>query len=253
MTLLKVILIDDDVVQSKLLADTLERYLKFEQLDALIALVTTSPEQVLEYVKNDPSASYLFLIDIELKPGKYLGIELARKLRQLLPYENIVFLTSHTKFSLTVLEHRIKPLDYIVKNSDMEVMLRSLRKDILFALKQNEYATPEDKETFTYRLGQRYYRIEIADILFFESIPNQANTIVMHAKNQVVEFNGSLKAIENNKLANFFRCHKSYLINLANIYTFDRKRALVYFDAKATIGCKVSFRKARELVKILKK
>ncbi|MDE7056221.1 MAG: LytTR family DNA-binding domain-containing protein [Lactobacillus sp.] len=251
--MLKVILIDDDVVQSKLLADTLERYLKFEQLDALIALVTTSPEQVLEYVKNDPSASYLFLIDIELKPGKYLGIELARKLRQLLPYENIVFLTSHTKFSLTVLEHRIKPLDYIVKNSDMEVMLRSLRKDILFALKQNEYATPEDKETFTYRLGQRYYRIEIADILFFESIPNQANTIVMHAKNQVVEFNGSLKAIENNKLANFFRCHKSYLINLANIYTFDRKRALVYFDAKATIGCKVSFRKARELVKILKK
>lgn len=251
--MLKVILIDDDVVQSKLLADTLERYLKFEQLDALIALVTTSPEQVLEYVKNDPSASYLFLIDIELKPGKYLGIELARKLRQLLPYENIVFLTSHAKFSLTVLEHRIKPLDYIVKNSDMEVILRSLRKDILFALKQNEYATPEDKETFTYRLGQRYYRIEIADILFFESIPNQANTIVMHAKNQVVEFNGSLKAIENNKLADFFRCHKSYLINLANVYTFDRKRALVYFDAKATIGCKVSFRKARELVKILKK
>jgi len=33
----------------------------------------------------------------------------------------------------------------------------------------------------------------------------------------------------------------------------DRKRALVYFDTKATIGGKVSFRKARELVKILKK
>lgn len=251
--MLKVILIDDDVVQSKMLADTLERYLKFEQLDAMIALVTTSPAQVLEYVKNDPDTSYLFIIDIELKPGKYLGIELARKLRQLLPYENIVFLTAYAEFSLTVLGHRIKPLDYIVKNSDMEVMLCSLRKDILFALKQNEYVTPEGKEVFTYRLGQRYYKIDVADILFFESMPNQANTVVLHAKNQVIEFNGSLKAIENNKLANFFRCHKSYLINLDNIHTFDRKRALVYFDAKATIVCKVSFRKARELVKILKK
>lgn len=251
--MLKVILIDDDVVQSKMLADTLKRYLEFEQLDAMIALVTTSPAQVLEYVKNDPSASYLFLIDIELKSGKYLGVELARKLRQLLPYENIVFLTSHAEFSLTVLEHRIKPLDYIIKNSDMEVMLRSLWKDILLALKQNEYATPDDKDIFTYKLGQRYYKIEITDILFFESMPNQANTVILHAKDQVIEFNGSLKAIENNKLANFFRCHKSYLINLDNIYTFDRKRALVYFDAKETVECKVSFRKARELVKILKK
>ncbi len=75
----------------------------------------------------------------------------------------------------------------------------------------------------------------------------------MHAKNQVIEFRGSLKQLEEYHKDYFFRCHKRFLINLNAVYLFSSKHGKIYFNKQLTTWCPISIRKSRELSKLLKK
>lgn len=250
--MLKIILIDDDTTLLRNLQINTENFLNFEKLDACVALVTSKSDKVIEYISSYPNDNYLFFIDINISGNKQAGIELSKKLRELLPFENIVFITSYPELSLVALRSRIKPTDYIVKTSEFNDIMEAVRHNIGVTLKDLESQNNKRNDYFLYKLRGIYQKVNCKEILFFETSLSDSKKIILHSKNKIVPITGSLKKIESYHKKSFFRCHHSFLVNLDNVYAFNRQQLQIYFDTSCKFSCPVSVRKARELTKILK-
>lgn len=246
--MLKVIIVEDQIDIREKLVTKITNYLIFEEIDAQVVLATDKPEEVISYVEVNPKDKYLFLLDIELIKDEYSGIELAEVLRRKLPFEVIIFLTSHSELSLIVLEHRISPLDYIVKSGDFESIMNSVRQDINRTMELLGVEDVVNKNYFTYVKRGRHYRILIEDIYYFEAVKDDSHLVMLHAKGRQVSLRENLIGLEE-RLADkgFYRCHKGYLANLSNIVTFSKRERLIYYDEEKTLVCPVAARKLRSV------
>ncbi|WP_232310820.1 LytTR family DNA-binding domain-containing protein [Pediococcus parvulus] len=82
------------------------------------------------------------------------------------------------------------------------------------------------------------------------TVKERPGSVTVIAKNRQAEFPGNLNNLEE-KYPNLFRCDKSYLVNLDHVRSFDAQARQLQFNQG--LVCKVSFRKARDLTKLLKK
>jgi two-component system response regulator AgrA len=67
--------------------------------------------------------------------------------------------------------------------------------------------------------------IDYTDIYFFEASPN-FHKIILHLKNEQIEFYGRLKEYEELS-EEFYRCHKSYIVNKQYVESIDIKTRLI--------------------------
>lgn len=79
--------------------------------------------------------------------------------------------------------------------------------------------------------------------MFFESVL-ASHKIILHLENGEIEFQGSLKDIDE-QLEDFYRCHKSYLINRMQISKVMKSERLVEMSNGET--CLVSVRAMKNL------
>ena len=68
---------------------------------------------------------------------------------------------------------------------------------------------------------------------------------MLHAQNKESLITGDLKALEQRLPNNFFRAHKSFLVNLDYVDHVDKKQNLIFFRNGAS--CLVSRRKIKLL------
>ena len=66
------------------------------------------------------------------------------------------------------------------------------------------------------------YRIPCSKICFIEVFGRK---ISVHTDDDVITFNGKLDEMEQALSDNFFRCHKSFLINLEKIKRYNKEAA----------------------------
>ncbi|MCQ7016930.1 LytTR family DNA-binding domain-containing protein, partial [Clostridioides difficile] len=101
-----------------------------------------------------------------------------------------------------------------------------------------------------YKIGTRFFSVPINDVIMLSTNKERPGSIRLTAKNKVADFPGDLNSFEN-KYSQFFRCDKSSLVNIDYVDSYDyQKKELTMID---NIKCSVSYRKSRELNKILKK
>lgn len=247
---LNVVILEDEIKQREYIVNFINRYSSFEMLDIKVVLATDDPKKILNLIEHDKNCQYLFILDIEIASNDTTGIELAEKIRILLPFTDIVFLTSHEELSMLTLERRISPLNYILKNKESNFIEAAIRKDIKLTLSRITKVNKITNDRFTYKIRNRYYTIPLDEIYFFESVPNKVNRVILHAKNKLLEISNNLKQIEEDQSI-FFRCHKSYSIQINNVKYYDPNLFKVYFDDTKQIFCPVAVRKVRQLKKVL--
>lgn len=248
---LNIVILEDEIKQREYIVNFVNRYSSFEMLDVKVVLATDDPKKILNLINHDKNSQYLFILDIELASNDITGIELAEKIRILLPFTDIVFLTSHEELAMLTLERRISPLNYILKNKESNFIESSIRKDIRLTLNRITKVNKINNDQFAYKIRYRYYTIPLNEIYFFESVPNKVNRVILHAKNKLLEISSNLKQIEEDQSI-FFRCHKSYSIQVNNVKYYDPNLFKVYFDDDKQIFCPVAVRKVRQLKKVLR-
>ena len=75
--------------------------------------------------------------------------------------------------------------------------------------------------------------------------------MIYTAENKSYAISSSLKNLEDTlPLDVFFRAHKSYLVNLNYVRSYDRKRGVLVLDNNKTI--EVAYRRAEELISTMK-
>ena len=156
------------------------------------------------------------VLDMLMEPMD--GMTAARHIRTFDSHVSILIVTSTVSYALE--GYQVNARRYLVKPVERELFLKEMT-GIYEELK-------EDKpNVFTVSNDEGFVRVRYSDILYFES---ELHAITLHTAEKNHTFRGSLSDIENRLTGyGFFRCHKSFIINLRHIKTIF-KNAVVMDD-----------------------
>lgn len=237
---MNVFILEDDTTQrirlEKIIKESLEKHsILYQKIFA-----TSRPMHLLNEI-NSIGSHHIYFLDLEINNHSRKGLEIAQLIRQKDSYGTIVFVTTHSELAPKTFAYKVSALDFIEKDqSDFE--FRKRIEECLMIANQYQKKTVSD-DYFIFENKYTKFQIPFSEILYFETseIPHKIN-LVTSKKN--ISFYGKLSEIINsdNRLA---RCHKSFVVNICNITSIDKKNKIIYF--KNNMHCFVSRRLLKEV------
>lgn len=243
-----VYLLEDNAIQRQKYAEFIKNGILINDANLELKSISDSTESF--YQDYIPQEQGLYFLDMEINVDKLAGLNIAEKVRKDTPLAQIVFITTHGELSLTTLERKIAPMDYILKDKGLDEIKQRITEDIEVAQMNLQKYSHSSKNLLDYKIGSRYFSIMMDDVIMLYTQKDVPGRIFIITKNQLAEFSGSLNTFEND-YPDLFRCNRSYLVNLENTTTYDSHSRTLSFTDGST--CEVSFRKNKELIKILSK
>ena len=242
--LLDVYLLEDNPEELKQLAEHVQAVTKSLQIHAKI----NSFQSVEKLQQAMPMADVhnVYILDVDVDGDAEAGLKLSRFIRQSDMRASIIFLTVHDEFLPTTYKYQVEALDFIVKNQDSihTALTRDFEK---IAQKQH---IPSEYQMLVLRSHYEVFKIPVQNILYFQSNPDnthQAFLFTVYNERWVV--NMSLHQLEG-RSPEFFRVHRSYLVNLMNVQSFNLKQhRLKFYIGDVTVP--VSRLRSRKLVELL--
>ncbi|MCC9992476.1 response regulator, partial [Streptococcus agalactiae] len=90
------------------------------------------PVQLLESI-CEKGMHNLYFLDIEIKNDEQRGLEVAKQIRQIDLYAQIVFVTTHSELMPLTFRYQVSALDYIDKGLSQEAFSRRIEEVLLYA------------------------------------------------------------------------------------------------------------------------
>lgn len=218
--MIKAIAIDDEPLALKII----EYYCSSnDKIDLLKTF--SNQEQALDFLK-DNSIDLIFL-DIHM-PQKN-GIDFYKDLDIFYTTHNntckpsVIFTTAHSEYALDGFE--VNAIDYLVKPIDQERFDKSIEKT--YSLAQNLLLN--NKSYITIRADYKNQKVQLSDILYIEGLDDYIQFYFLDRKKIVsrMSMKGILEKLPEN---NFIRIHRSYIINIDKVDSYDNKN--VYINDK---------------------
>ncbi|MCL2387979.1 MAG: LytTR family DNA-binding domain-containing protein [Defluviitaleaceae bacterium] len=250
-TMISVFVCENNFQYLKSITECIEKLIIIEELDIKLEIATSNPAEVIEFIANK-KVDGLYFLDIELDDGKS-GIDVARAVREHDPNGTIVFITSHLQYRELTFKYNVEALDYIQKGNEDEVNER-IKACVERAMRK--YIDRNEGLHYCFKLPKgRTITCKHEDILFFETDPSVPHRIILHTKRMQYVFYQSLdKVREELPKNNFFKSHRSYIINLNNL-TETCKTELMQGNPAITMPngaeCKVSASNRKVLLKFM--
>lgn len=162
-----------------------------------------SPEMILQVLKE----GHLDACFVDINLNGMNGTTLASLMRQIQPDLKIIFATAYPDYAVRAFE--LGAIDYILKPFELNRVEESVRR-----LTQEAAAKEESHLPKIMVQGRDSIRlIDVKEIVYIET---SNRSCLIHTAKETFEENQTLNYYEK-RLAgeNFFRIHKSYLVNLA--------------------------------------
>lgn len=165
-------------------------------------------EQLFDYEHFD-----ITFLDIEMELLN--GIETAKRLRKQHISSNIIFITSYEKYVFSAFD--VEATHYLLK----PVNVTKLEEVLCRVLKRLE---KKNVCGMAVKNGSNMHFITFSEINYAEIYGRK---ITLHTIKNIYTFNGRLEELEQCLPDNFFRCHKSYIINLAKVTAYESENATI--------------------------
>lgn len=200
--MLKIAICEDDNMQRRNIVLIIERSLTY----------INKMFEIFEFNSGEKLLSSIYKFDIyflDIQMDNLSGIDTARRIRLINEKAIIIFITAFKDyvfdaFDVNAFHYIIKPIDENKFNKILYSAVKSISKKDKFLI------------TKTIRSSAKIY---LKDILYIES---DQRKIKVHTTCDVIEYYYKISDLETELLEdNFFRCHKSYIINLMYVKSFD--------------------------------
>lgn len=195
---------DDDQNVCEFLADACERYSRKHGFECR-SVSFSSGEELLRYARSSEPLDLLFL-DIVMEGAS--GMDVARKLREGTTWRDtrIVFVTSMVHYAVE--GYRVHAFGFLTKPFTLAELERVLN-DAMRSL-----AIDQEKRIALKTDGGICF-IDANKILYVEAFAHRMK--VVQAASVSACFSSMNKMEEGLKARGFFRCHRSYLVNLREV------------------------------------
>lgn len=215
---------DDEHDARMLLTNFIENYCP------LVDIINSfeNPLEALDYLSANNSEISLIYLDISMP--QLNGIDFLKKCST---YElQVIFVTAHNEFAIQAI--RLSALDYILKPINIDELVGATNKAIIN--RANAMANskklegfvsnairPFDKQKISLDIGNEIVYKEIKDIIYLEA---DGNYTFIHFENLkkviVIDRIGNFETLLEG--FNFFRVHRSYLVNIGHISRYIKGR-----------------------------
>lgn len=181
--------------------------------------VFPSAEALIFAMEEEPFD--ILLLDVEL--GGMSGLELAREIRKSNHRVEIIFVTSH--FELTGSGYEVDALHYLVKPVS-EGKLESV-------LAKAAERLSEKPSMVTLMAEGSLLRIPADEIIYVEAF---LHYVEVHTRGRNYRVKEAMSAFAEKLSPDFFRTHRSYLVNLTHIVRIDRTGVTVECGTKIPLA-----------------
>jgi DNA-binding LytR/AlgR family response regulator len=233
MSALKILIVEDDL----LLAEELqEQLLEFGY--TITDVVANSQDALLAFRRRLPD---LVLCDIHLKDSTMDGIALATAFQEIESVP-LIYLTAFGDKKTVDRANATKPSYYLIKPCN-PLQLQVAIDLAISNFTQKKEADPQHslqfhqpppcalystQDFFFIKEGYRYVRIEISDIVYVEALGSNVKIITEHCK---VVLTANLSSFSQQvDHPSLVRVHRSYLINLHKVHSFDAGRVFLAYQ-----------------------
>lgn len=239
-------ILEDDLVQRRRLVRLINEAAKATPSYEIKNIFDTGKSQeIIDNIGNNRSSQMLYFLDIEIDGKEKEGLEVAKKIRALDRFATIVFITTHSEFSVLTYSYQVSAFHFLAKDQDDALLMKGINDCLAYVQISFDQEIPRD--VFHFESDYRIIELPFSKILYFETF-SQPHKIALIAINQRIEFYANLSEIE--KLdERFFRCHKSTVVNIENIIDIDRNLNQLKMIGGAT--CYLSKRRVKEIQKRL--
>lgn len=204
---MKIAICDDEVNFQKVLREQIEEY--YGTLEVEIE-VFSSGRDFLDRFKEYPLEFQMILMDIEM-PGLN-GIETSKQIRKINRSIPIIFLTSHTELAMEGYE--VDAFRFLDKPLRMEKLVKALYDFDNLRLLDSKIEL---------RDGERTILVNWMEIQYVQSENVYINVYVEDTRYLIRK---KLSDIEEQMPKQmFYKPHRSYLINLGSVKSFDGKKS----------------------------
>lgn len=138
------------------------------------------------------------------------GLEAARRLRMRGDRGKLVFLTAHKRYVFAAYD--VEAAHYLLK----PVEEQKLREVLLRLVNQLQ---EDNKRCIAVRQGAGICRVPLPAIYYIEVLDRK---IFIHTEKEVYDFYGKLEHLAQNCPQEFFRCHRSFLVNFAHVHRYSK-------------------------------
>lgn len=180
-------------------------------------------QDILEHIYHVTDGNIYFL-DIQIKDDLLRGLEVAKEIRKIDSDGIIVFVTTHSEFAIISYKYMVSAFTFIEKNSKAEEFHQAVEECLI------EYNNKKKRIVagayFLFKSKSLDIKLPYNDIFYFRTTYDHRIELV--AKNQIREFFGELKQLEQSE-KRLTRIHQSYLVNLSNVMTLDKRNKELVF------------------------
>ena len=205
----KAIIVDDEEMARTLLEGMLQLYCPEVEV---VALCKDLPSGVKAIHKQKPD---LVFLDIEM-PG-HSGLELLDFFDENEIDFSVIFVTAYNRyaiqaFKLSAIDYLLKPIETEDLKNAVDLFIKQ-KERVNYAILKNNLQAHVSKKIGINGVSSIVF-VDVDDILFFQADGSYSMVFLKDGKTIIAS--KSLKHFENILVENlhFFRCHKSYIVNL---------------------------------------
>ena len=154
------------------------------------------------------SAFDILFLDIEMEPIS--GLEAARKLRRRGDESRLIFITAYRRYAVEAYD--VQAFHYLVKPVEPAKLESVVMK--LVSLHREER-----QNAIAIRQGASVRRVRLDEIIYLEVLDKK---IYLHTGEEAIPFYGKLDELTPKVPEVFFRCHRSYIVNLGHVQCYDK-------------------------------
>ena len=244
--MIKVFIAEDEDKTLKFISDIIVNYSPDTQLTGSAKTV----EEAIHFLSNNDID--LALLDIDFPDGTSFDI-----LKQIKSYDfNIIFITAHEEYAIQAI--KFSAADFLLKPLNPKELIAAIQKlqeenkeksenKLMIESLLSKYNTPAKSfKKIILKTAERLKIVEIKDIIRCES--DSSYTKFFLTGNKKIIVSKSLKKFEKMlKELGFIRTHKSHLINLNHISSYERNDG-GYIVMKDKTSVPVSVRKRESVI-----
>lgn len=198
----------------------LEKQILIEGLDMEIALCTESPEELLHHLSGEVRQGIYFL-DVELRGASMDGFRLGQEIRKRDARGFLIYVTAFQDLAFETFRYHLEALDYICKN-DPEKMYAGISHCLKVIAERVSREQGEQQAYFTVRTLDVVRHIPLKEILYFAT-SGRTHRIELHARQERLDFIGSIQELEEKLAPQFIRVHRAYLVQEDQIEQINLK------------------------------
>lgn len=209
---MRIVICDDELLQREELREYIIKV--FEEVEEELELfIFESAEDVLKE-KEILKDTDIFILDIKM--DKISGMDLAKIIRKENDISEIIFITSlvgyiQEGYIVRAYRYLLKPINYEELKTHLLTCINDINK------KKYDFIFIENKGIIN--------KLNINEIMYIEVSKKE---LTIYTKNRIYNAKSSMDKVENElKKFNFYRCHKSYLVNMKYIETIDKNQIVI--------------------------